>query len=114
MFFLAQELVPRSSLAQGGNRLPVAASNISTPSLPQFTPRTPNFTIPIAGTKMPAECLSKWTESAAMMILSPLTNDASAALTALGDQLMTNGWLEAAHVWYAASHSFPLKPYSHL
>jgi hypothetical protein len=42
--------------------------------------------------------LEKWQETAAMIIANRTLGD-SAALTALGDALMANGWLDAAHVW---------------
>lgn len=95
-----QELVPRNILTKASSRLPIPAPTIPAPTLGQPTPRTPNFSIPVAGAKIPTESLAKWAEIVAMMISSPLTNDASAALTALGDQLLANGWLEAAHAWY--------------
>jgi COPII coat assembly protein SEC16 len=46
------------------------------------------------------ETLSTWAETVAMIISSPLSPDNSAALTALGDQLLANHWVEAAHAWY--------------
>lgn len=100
LLYPVQELVPRSVLARASGRLPLPTSAIPASALAQLTPRTPSFSIPAAGTKVPVESLSRWAETAAMMISSPLTNEVSAALTALGDQLMTNGWLEAAHAWY--------------
>lgn len=48
---------------------------------------------------VPLESLAKWAETAAMVISSPLTTETSAALTALGDQLLANDWVEAAHAW---------------
>ncbi|KAJ3551642.1 hypothetical protein NP233_g13043 [Leucocoprinus birnbaumii] len=96
-----QELVPKNNLANG--RLPIPAPAVPAPTLGQPTPRTPNFALPAAGVKIPNESLSKWAETVAMLLVSPLTPDASAALTALGDQLMTNGWLEAAHVCFLLS-----------
>lgn len=92
--------MPRNLLAKANGLLPIPNPTIPVPSLGQPTPRTPNFAAIPVGTKIPAESLSKWTETVAMMISSPLTNDTSAALTALGDQLLANGWIEAAHVWF--------------
>ncbi len=42
----------------------------------------------------------KWAEIVAMMISSTITTDTSSALTALGDQLLVNQYVEAAHVWF--------------
>jgi len=63
------------------------------------TPITPNFAAPSLPANIPVESLSKWAETAAMMFSSPLTPESSAALTALGDQLLSNQWIEAAHSW---------------
>lgn len=65
-----------------------------------MTPRTPNFGLPTVATSIPIESLSQWAEAAAMMVSSPLSPETSAALTALGDQLVANHMYEAAHIWY--------------
>ena len=36
-----------------------------------------------------------------MMLSQSVTSEVSQTLLALGDQLYTNHWVEAAHVWYA-------------
>ena len=71
------------------------------PSLSAVTPRTPNFTSMQPVLNILPEKLSKWAETVAMMISSPFTPSAemNGALVALGDQLMGNNWIEAAHVW---------------
>ncbi|ORY64606.1 Sec23-binding domain of Sec16-domain-containing protein, partial [Leucosporidium creatinivorum] len=46
--------------------------------------------------------LEKWQETVAMIIANRTAGD-SAALTALGDALAANGWLDAAHVCYLLS-----------
>jgi hypothetical protein len=50
---------------------------------------------------IPSENLSKWAGTVAMMISSPFTPSAEThgVLVALGDQLMANNWIEAAHAW---------------
>ena len=50
---------------------------------------------------IPPEKLSKWAETVAMMISSPFTPspEMNNAFLALGDQLMANDWIEAAHAW---------------
>lgn len=63
---------------------------------------TPNFPQSVQAAPIPPSILSKWTETAAMMISSPMTNETSSALTSLGDQLAANGWVEAAHCWYVS------------
>lgn len=71
--------------------------------LPATTPRTPSFAaIPPSNVypPVPPESLSKWADTAAMIISSPLSTDYAPALTALGDQLLANNLIEAAHAWY--------------
>ncbi|KAF8077931.1 Sec23-binding domain of Sec16-domain-containing protein [Lyophyllum atratum] len=89
-----QELVPQTLLVRTNGRLqPQVASHP--------TPRTPNFTsTPTQLANVPLESLSKWAETVAMMLSSPLSQETSAALTALGDHLAANQLFEAAHVCY--------------
>lgn len=66
------------------------------------TPISPNFpgaTIPL---KLPGNVLTKWLETAAMIVANRTAGD-SAALTALGDTLASNGWIDAAHIWSVRS-----------
>lgn len=85
-----QELVTPNLLQRGFGRL----------LAPSITPRTPNFaSVQPPSTSVPPESLAKWAETAAMVMSSPLTTETSAALTALGDQLLANDWVEAAHAW---------------
>ncbi|KAH8833595.1 Sec23-binding domain of Sec16-domain-containing protein [Flagelloscypha sp. PMI_526] len=88
-----QELVPPNLLARQGQMIPK-------PTVSHLTPMTPNFAAPIATATIPDESLSKWNETLAMMYSTPLTPETSAAITALGDQLLSNGWVEAAHACY--------------
>lgn len=85
-----QELVPQNLLAR--------AAGLAAP-VSHLTPMTPNFQAPSSAVNIPAETLSDWAETAAMMLSSPLTLETSSALTALGDQLLSNQWIEAAHAW---------------
>ncbi|KAF8163317.1 Sec23-binding domain of Sec16-domain-containing protein [Crassisporium funariophilum] len=97
-----QELVPPSSFLQrttAGVQPPATL----VPSVPTMTPRTPNFA-PVQPTlPIPSKSLEKWAETVAMMISSPLPLETSGALTALGDQLLANNWVEAAHSCYILS-----------
>jgi len=88
----------------------ISVQELATPNLlqrgfgrllpPSITPRTPNFApIQPPSSSVPLESLAKWAEIAAMVISSPMTTETSAALTALGDQLLANDWVEAAHAW---------------
>lgn len=81
--------------------LPAPPVPIPAPGGAATTPRTPQFPGPVQQA-VPVESLTKWAETAAMMISSPLTTEVSAALTALGDQLLANQMVEAAHAWYAS------------
>ncbi|RDB21051.1 COPII coat assembly protein sec16 [Hypsizygus marmoreus] len=88
-----QELVPQNLLALTTNRLQ--------PGLPpHLTPRTPNFAVGAPSANIPPETLSKWAETIAMMLQSPLSQENSVALTSLGDQLAASQLVEAAHVCY--------------
>uniref|UniRef100_A0A8H7Y1B2 Protein transport protein sec16 n=1 Tax=Psilocybe cubensis TaxID=181762 RepID=A0A8H7Y1B2_PSICU len=91
-----QELAPVNLLQRATGRL-----QVQTPIAPLITPRTPNF--PVLQQNLPAEALSNWAQTAAMIISSPLTPETSGALTALGDQLLSHNWVEAAHSCYLLS-----------
>lgn len=93
------ELLPQNWLSKTNGPLQV-------PGLSHVTPMTPNFPAPSSGVKIPDESLSKWTETVAMMLSNPMTAESSAALTALGDHLATNQWIEAAHAWCVESALF--------
>lgn len=80
-------------------------SHLQPASLPHMTPMTPNFGQPAVATSIPVESISQWADAAAMMVSSPLSPETSAALTALGDQLVANHMYEAAHVWYGQNLS---------
>lgn len=82
---LAPSLVPMPSLPSG---MPVARSNSPLPGT-QDKPVNRNLSQSV---------LEKWQETVAMIIANRTVGD-SAALTALGDALLANGWLDAAHVW---------------
>ena len=72
------------------------------------TPVSPNFpgTVP---TDLPVEVLAKWSETVAMMISNSTSLETSAALTAIGDHLSANQWIEAAHVWYGSTSCIHLQ-----
>ncbi|KAG6890682.1 hypothetical protein C0995_005054 [Termitomyces sp. Mi166 len=97
------------------NLLARAAGRSVAPVAPHLTPRTPNFpAVPAQGSSFPPQALARWTETAAMMLSNPLTSENSAALTALGDQLAANHFVEAAHVCYLlAPQTSPLGGLGH-
>ncbi|KAF7363490.1 Protein transport protein sec16 [Mycena sanguinolenta] len=68
-----------------------------------MTPMTPNFAAPALANNIPTQSLAEWADTAAMMLSNPMTADTSAALTALGDQLLSHQWVEAAHACYLLS-----------
>lgn len=47
---------------------------------------------------MSKEALEKWQETVGMIVANRTAGD-SAALTSLGDALLANGRIDAAHVW---------------
>ncbi|KAJ7709887.1 Sec23-binding domain of Sec16-domain-containing protein [Mycena rosella] len=91
-----QELVPQNLLSRATGRLQL-------PPASHMTPMTPNFAAPALASNIPVQSLAGWAETVAMMLSSPLTSDTSAALTALGDQLLSHQWVEAAHACYLLS-----------
>lgn len=70
-----------------------SAGGAATPLSASFPPTLPPL-------QLPKDILAKWKETAGMILSGTLTNESSSALTALGDQLVANSWIEAAHVWY--------------
>ena len=63
------------------------------------------------------DVLNKWPNTAAMLIPGPSVSESSASLLALGDSLLANHLIEAAHAWYvflrvAQIHIFELLPRS--
>ncbi|KAJ6596911.1 Sec23-binding domain of Sec16-domain-containing protein [Mycena vulgaris] len=91
-----QELVPQNLLSRATGRLQLPAAS-------HMTPMTPNFAAPALANNIPAQSLAGWADTVAMMLSNPLTADTSAALTALGDQLLSHQWVEAAHACYLLS-----------
>jgi COPII coat assembly protein SEC16 len=96
-----QALVPPTSLLpKPGDVLQIPA-----PALLHSTPISPNFPSHGTTTPVPADVLRKWPETAAMLIPGPSVSECSAALLALGDCLLANHWVEAAHAWYVSLSS---------
>ncbi|KAJ6630820.1 Sec23-binding domain of Sec16-domain-containing protein [Mycena sp. CBHHK59/15] len=91
-----QELVPQNILSRATGRLQL-------PPAPHMTPMTPNFAAPAVANNIPTQSLAAWAETAVMMLSSPLNAETSAALTALGDQLLSHQCVEAAHACYLLS-----------
>lgn len=62
-------------------------------------PRAPTpIAIDPATANLPESVLAKWQETVALIVANRSVGD-SAALTALGDTLKANGWVDAAHIW---------------
>uniref|UniRef100_D8PSY6 Protein transport protein sec16 n=1 Tax=Schizophyllum commune (strain H4-8 / FGSC 9210) TaxID=578458 RepID=D8PSY6_SCHCM len=91
-----QEMVPPNLLAQA------AVTGLPPPSN-GATPMAPNFSLPAGSSHICEEALAKWADTLAMMYSSNMSPDVSAAITAFGDQLQLNGWVEAAHACYLLS-----------
>lgn len=86
-----KELVPPNLLSR--------ANGLAAPTM-HATPLTPNFMLPGHTNKLSPESLSSWADTVAMILTTTPGTDTLATLTALGDQLLTNDWVAAAHVWY--------------
>lgn len=80
---------------------PLASLSQLQPMQPTVAPVSPNIPAPFQPSAASSAVLSKWAQTLAMIISSPMTAELSSAVTALGDQLSANGWFEAAHAWYA-------------
>lgn len=91
---LVKQFLPPQTLA------PSALSNFSrlSPAIPPVTPAGFNFHDTSLTSELPDAVLDQWQETTAMIVANRTSGD-SAALTALGDTLMSNGWIDAAHVW---------------
>ncbi|KAH7341112.1 Sec23-binding domain of Sec16-domain-containing protein [Rhizoctonia solani] len=91
-----QELLPPKNLARtdGGSLMP--------PAIPMAhaTPISPNFPQPVLTSSVPTPALIQWNEIAATIVSN---QGDPQALTALGDYLVSNKWIEAAHVCYLLS-----------
>lgn len=64
-----------------------------------MTPMSPNFPSPSQATNISPEILSRWPEHAVMLFSGQMGAESSSALTTLGDYLISNDWIEAAHCW---------------
>ena len=71
-----------------------------TPMGNYMTPLSPNFPSPSQASGIPADVLSQWPDYAAMLFSGQMGPDSSSSLTTLGDYLLANDWVEAAHCWY--------------
>ncbi|CAE6525396.1 unnamed protein product [Rhizoctonia solani] len=91
-----QELLPPKNLSR------TDANSLMPPVVPMIhaTPISPNFPQPVLTSSVPAPALLQWNEIAATIV----SNQADPqALTALGDYLVSNKWVEAAHACYLLS-----------
>ncbi|KAI0703606.1 Sec23-binding domain of Sec16-domain-containing protein [Cytidiella melzeri] len=70
---------------------------------PTATPLSAVFPQTIQPVVLPQDTLMKWPTTVAMVLGSSSTPESSATLTALGDHLAMNNWVEAAHVCYLLS-----------
>ncbi|KAI6109788.1 Sec23-binding domain of Sec16-domain-containing protein [Pisolithus sp. B1] len=93
-----QELVPINLLSRAPASLKVPA-----PHLPHVTPMSPNFPSAAAAAQVPSESLLKWPEIVASVLTNVSNPEWSAAITALGDYLLSHQQAEAAHVCYMLS-----------
>lgn len=93
-----QELVPINLLSRAPASLQAPA-----PHLPHTTPMSPNFPSTAAAAQVPSESLLKWPEIVASALTNVSNPEWSAAITALGDYLLSHQQVEAAHVCYMLS-----------
>jgi hypothetical protein len=72
---------------------------VQPPALSHIAPISPNFTSPLP---VPVDVLDKWPDTAAVLIPGPSVSECSSTLLALGDCLLANHSVEAAHAWYVS------------
>ncbi|GAA5877989.1 hypothetical protein JCM1840_000133 [Sporobolomyces johnsonii] len=89
------QFLPPRSLA------PQAQSQLLPPAPIGTAPSSPNTRFDTE-TKLPEATLDKWRDTVGMIVANRTAGD-SAVLTALGDALASNGWIEAAHICYLLS-----------
>ncbi|KAJ1309534.1 hypothetical protein OPQ81_006307 [Rhizoctonia solani] len=91
-----QELLPPKNLSR------TDAGSLMPPAMPMVhaTPISPNFPQPVLTSSVPTPALLQWNEIAATIVSN---QGDPQALTALGDYLVSNKWVEAAHVCYLLS-----------
>ena len=89
----AQEFLPPKTFPKAGESLlPTLHTLQPTP----VSPSIPKLSIP---TNVSPEVLANWPETAATIVSNSVGGEHSSSLTALGDCLLSNNWIEAAHVW---------------
>ncbi|KAL5529034.1 hypothetical protein ACEPAG_5008 [Sanghuangporus baumii] len=93
-----QHLLPIKSLQAG----PSLSLQPPTP-MNLMTPLSPSFPSPSQATNISPEILSQWPEHAVMLFSGQMGAESSSALTTLGDYLISNDWVEAAHCCYLLS-----------
>jgi hypothetical protein len=64
-----------------------------------MTPLSPNFPTPAQASNIPTDVLRQWRDYAVMLFSGQMGADSSSSLTTLGDYLLANDWVEAAHCW---------------
>ena len=98
LFTLVQAMLPPAQLSR------TVDNKLAPPPPPSLalTPISPNFP-GIVPANLPVEVLAKWSETVTMMISNSTSPETSTALTAIGDHLSANQWIEAAHVWYIST-----------
>ncbi|KDQ07949.1 hypothetical protein BOTBODRAFT_59681 [Botryobasidium botryosum FD-172 SS1] len=91
-----QELLPPKPLTKRPLTSPLGSASVN------MALSTSNGTPLTGGGKVPSEALAKWQETAAAMLFTQV-DGASAALTALGDLLISNKMVDAAHACFLLS-----------
>ncbi|KAG1715700.1 hypothetical protein ID866_1463 [Astraeus odoratus] len=76
---------------------------VPAPTLSHITPVSPNFPSVAVAAQVPVESLWNWAEIVASILSNASNPEWSAALTALGDYLLSHQQVEAAHVCYMLS-----------
>ncbi|KAF9518189.1 hypothetical protein BS47DRAFT_324942 [Hydnum rufescens UP504] len=92
-----QEFLPPKTFPKGGESL------LPTSQTVQPTPLSPSLPKLSAPTNISPDILAKWSETVATIVSNPAAGEYSSSLTALGDCLLSNNWVEAAHVCYLLS-----------
>lgn len=107
MYFpLVQQFLP--PIPQSSSSLSLQPpSSYNAPISRATTPISAGFVNSALTQDAPEAILEQWQETAAMIVANRFLGDSPAmTLSALGDTLLANDWIDAAHVWYVFTFSF--------
>jgi hypothetical protein len=88
LLHLVEQFLPPRSLSSQAQAQLLPPAPIGAPQQHRFDDQS----------QLPPSTLASWRDTVGMIVANRTAGD-SAALTALGDALASNGWIQASHVW---------------